>query len=71
MTPPPMRDERLWKKAREIQRKAIIVDGHNDITSYMVDENYDLGTSSVGRLHTDLARIKQSGLTGEFFLHLR
>ena len=25
------RDERLWKKALEIQRKAIIIDGHNNI----------------------------------------
>lgn len=61
------RDERLWKKALEIQRKAIIVDGHNDITEIMVDTGYDLGTSSVGKYHTDLARLKQSGMTGQFF----
>ncbi|MCA1594459.1 MAG: dipeptidase [Acidobacteria bacterium] len=66
-TSQPARDERLWKKALEIQRKAIIVDGHNDITEIMVDEGYDLGTSSVGLHHTDLQRFKQSGLTGEFF----
>jgi len=65
--PPPARDERLWKKALEMQRRAIIVDGHNDITEIMVDEGYDLGTPSVGLHHTDLQRFKQSGLTGEFF----
>lgn len=61
------RDERLWKKALEIQRKAIVVDTHNDILSMMTDENYDIGVSSIGKYHTDLARMKQGGLTAEFF----
>ncbi|HEY0004301.1 MAG TPA: membrane dipeptidase [Pyrinomonadaceae bacterium] len=63
----PPRDERLWKKALEIHRKAIIIDGHNDITEIMVDTDYDLGTPSVGKYHTDLARLRQSGMTGQFF----
>lgn len=61
------RDERLWKKALEIQRKAIVVDTHNDVLSFMIDENYDLGVSSVGKYHTDIARMKQGGVTAEFF----
>jgi membrane dipeptidase len=61
------RDERLWKEALRIQKKSIVVDTHNDITSMMVDEDYDLGQSSVGKYHTDLARMKQGGLTAEFF----
>ena len=61
------RDEKLWRKALEIQRKSIVVDTHNDITSMMLDDNYDIGTSSVGKYHTDLARMKQGGLTAEFF----
>ncbi len=65
--PAPPRDERLWKKALEIHRKAIIVDGHNDITEIMVDTGYDLGTPSAGKYHTDLARLKASGMTGQFF----
>lgn len=64
-TPP--RDERLWREAQRIHRKSIVVDTHNDITSMMIDDDYDLGTSSVGKYHTDLARMKQGGLTGEFF----
>ena len=64
-TPP--RDERLWREALKIHRKAIIVDTHNDITSMMIDDDYDLGTSSVGKYHTDLARMKEGGLTAEFF----
>jgi membrane dipeptidase len=61
------RDERLWKKALEIHRKAVVVDGHNDITEIMVDTGYDIGTPSVGKYHTDLARLKESGITGQFF----
>ncbi|CAN5765552.1 dipeptidase [soil metagenome] len=63
----PQRDEKLWKKALEIHRKAIVVDTHNDILSMMTDDNYDLGVSSVGKYHTDIARMKQGGLTAEFF----
>jgi membrane dipeptidase len=61
------RDERLWREALKIHRKAIVVDTHNDITSMMIDEGYDLGTSSVGKYHTDLARMREGGLTAEFF----
>jgi membrane dipeptidase len=63
----PPRDERLWRRALAIHRKAIVVDGHNDITSPMIDEGYDLGTPSVGKYHTDIARMKQGGMTGQFF----
>ncbi|MCV4819635.1 hypothetical protein OFM15_26490, partial [Escherichia coli] len=35
-------DPVLWQRALSIHRKAIIVDGHNDITSPMVDEDFDL-----------------------------
>src|SRR5688572_31829357 len=61
------RDEKLWKKALDIQRKSIVVDTHNDVLSYMTDEDYDIGVSSVGKYHTDIARMKQGGLTAEFF----
>jgi membrane dipeptidase len=62
-----LRDERLWREALKIHRKAIVVDTHNDITTMMIDEGYDLGTSSVGKYHTDLARMREGGLTAEFF----
>lgn len=61
------RDERLWKRAQELHRKAIVVDGHNDVTSFMVDQDYDLGASSVGKYHTDIARMKAGGMTAQFF----
>ncbi|MEP7214326.1 MAG: dipeptidase [Acidobacteriota bacterium] len=67
-------DPALWSQALKIHRKAIIVDGHNDIPSPMVDDDFDLATNSVGKFHndgdpyhTDLARFKASGITGEFF----
>src|SRR5687767_8245442 len=73
-TMPAGADRTLWAKALKIHRKAIIVDGHNDITSPMVDEDFDLATGSVGRyhrdgdpFHTDLARLRSGGITGEFF----
>ena len=37
------RDEGLWKEALRIQKSAIVVDTHNDITSFMTDEDYDIG----------------------------
>ena len=63
----PVRDEKLWKRALALQKKAIVVDGHNDIPTIMADEDYDIGVTSVGKYHTDIARLKQSGMTGEFF----
>jgi membrane dipeptidase len=73
-TMPTDADPALWARALKIHKKAIIVDGHNDIPSPMVDDDFDLGMSSVGKFHndgdpfhTDLSRFKQSGITGEFF----
>jgi len=73
-TMPKDADPKIWTKALSIHRKAIIVDGHNDIPSPMASEDYDLGTPSVGKFHkdgdpfhSDLSRFKASGITGEFF----
>lgn len=73
-TMPKDADPQLWARALKIHKEAIIVDGHNDIPTPMVDEDFDLATNSVGKyhkdgdpFHTDLNRFKQSGITGEFF----
>lgn len=73
-TMPKDADPRVWAQALKIHKKAITVDGHNDITSPMVDEDFDLATNSIGKFHkdgdpfhTDLARLRASGITGEFF----
>jgi membrane dipeptidase len=67
-------DPQLWEQALKIHKKAIVIDGHNDITSPMVDEDFDLITDTIGKFHkdgdpfhTDLNRFRRSGITGEFF----
>lgn len=67
-------DPKIWARALKIHKKALIVDGHNDIPSPMLDEDFDLGTNSIGKyhqdgdpFHSDLNRLKQSGITAEFF----
>ncbi len=73
-TMPKDADPKIWEKALKIHKKAIIIDGHNDITTPMYDDDFDLATDSRGKFHiegtpyhTDLSRFKQSGITGEFF----
>jgi membrane dipeptidase len=61
------RNALLWKKAKDIHFSSILVDGHNDITTPMYDADYDIGVSSVGKYHTDLFRLKEGGITAEFF----
>lgn len=72
-TMPADADPALWARALRIHRSAIIIDGHNDVTGPMVDMDFDLGSDSTGRLqpggdpmHTDIARWKKGGMTGEF-----
>jgi membrane dipeptidase len=73
-TMPAGADPKVWERAMKIHKKAIVVDGHNDITSPLVDEDYDLRNSSRGKFHlggdpfhTDVERLRQGGVTGEFF----
>lgn len=73
-TMPAGADPKIWAQALKIHKKAIIIDGHNDIPSPMVDEDLNLATDTRGKFHkdgdpfhTDLARFKASGITGEFF----
>ena len=71
---PPNADAKLWRRALEIHKSAIIVDGHNDVTTPMYDDDFDLAQSNVGKFHSDgdpfhsdIERFRQSGITGEFF----
>ncbi len=73
-TMPAGADPKIWAQAMKIHKKAIIVDGHNDIPTPMYDEDYDLATPTRGKFHldgdpfhSDLQRFKESGITGEFF----
>jgi len=67
-------DPAVWKRALAIQKKALIVDGHNDITTPMYDDGFDLTSDSRGKdhsegtpYHTDFARLKAGNITGVFF----
>jgi membrane dipeptidase len=60
-------ETRVQQAAQRIHENAILVDGHNDITMYMTDVGYDIGESSDGLYHTDLGRLKQGGVTAQFF----
>lgn len=66
-------DPKVWAQALKIHKKAIIIDGHNDITGPMMDMDLDLSTDTSGKfqtggdpLHTDIARWKKGGMTGQF-----
>src|SRR5258705_12303951 len=63
----PPRDERLWKRALEIQRKAIVIDTHNDVTTPMANDDYDLSGTPPTPYRTSIERMKQGGLSAEFF----
>ena len=66
------RDEKLWKRALEIQKKSIVIDTHNDITTPMTNDDYDLSGAPPVPYRTSIERMKQGGLTAEFFsLYIR
>jgi len=63
----PARDQQLWKRALAIHRKAIVIDSHNDITTPMTNDDYDLGGPPPVPYRTSLDRMTEGGLTAEFF----
>ena len=66
------RDERLWQRALQIHRRAIVIDTHNDVTTPMTNDDFDLSGTPPAPYRTTIARMKQGGLTAEFFsLYIR
>jgi membrane dipeptidase len=61
------RDEKLWQKALQIHRKAIVIDTHNDVTTPMTNDDYDLSGTPPVPYRTSIAAMKQGGLSAEFF----
>jgi membrane dipeptidase len=61
------RDEKLWQKALAIHRRAIVIDTHNDVTTPMTNDDYDLSGAPPVPYRTSLERMKQGGMTAEFF----
>jgi membrane dipeptidase len=62
-----MRDEALWQKALAIHRRAIVIDTHNDVTTPMTNDDYDLSGTPPTPYRTSIARMKKGGMTAEFF----
>lgn len=64
--PKPPANETPEQRAKRLHEEAIIVDGHNDIPTVLYGTNGDIATRHP-KVHTDLARMKTGGITGEFF----
>ena len=68
----PQTDAAMRARAERLHREAIVIDTHNDITSPLIDDGFDLAASGIeagGKLktHTDIRRMKEGGLDAEFF----
>src|SRR6185503_3740353 len=61
------RDERRWQRALQIHRRAIVIDTHNDVTTPMTNDDYDLSRTPPAPYRTSIERMKKGGLTAEFF----
>jgi len=61
------RDQALWQRALAIHRRAIVVDTHNDVTTPMTNDDFDLSGNPPEPYRTNIARMKKGGLTAEFF----
>jgi membrane dipeptidase len=66
------KDAELWERALKLHRDSIVLDTHNDVTSAILENGFDLGESGVtaeGRIrtHTDIRRMKEGGLNAQFF----
>lgn len=65
-------DVALRARAEKLHRNAIVLDSHNDITSAMLNDSFQLGQRGDdpnGKLktQTDLRRLKAGGIDAEFF----
>lgn len=56
----------LEERAARLHREAIVVDTHDDITSSILEDGFDLGHPT-GRTATDLPKMRAGGITAEFF----
>ena len=64
-------DAALWAKAMKIHQSSIVIDTHNDVTSAILDDGFDLAQNGIvdGKIktHTDIARLKTGGIGAQFF----
>lgn len=59
-------DPDLWKKARDIHEKAVVIDTHCDTPMAMLEQGIDIGKKQQ-RTDVDLIRMKQGGVDASFF----
>src|SRR5262245_29842124 len=59
------RDEALWQRALAIHRRAIVIDTHNDVTTPMTNDDFDLSGNPPTPYRTSIERMKKGGLTAE------
>jgi membrane dipeptidase len=61
-------DAKLRERAVKLHREAIVIDTHNDITSAITDDGFDMGAKDTsGKNQTDIPRMKEGGLDADFF----
>ena len=61
-------DAKLRERAMKLHREAIVIDTHNDITSAITDNGFDMGAKDTsGKNQTDIPRMKEGGLDADFF----
>jgi membrane dipeptidase len=63
---PPAPPLSLEERASKLHKEAIVIDTHNDVTSAILDDGFDLGKPN-GETATDLPRMRAGGVTAEFF----
>jgi membrane dipeptidase len=56
----------LEERAAKLHHDAIVIDTHDDITTSILEEGFDLAKPD-GFAATDLAKMRAGGITGEFF----
>jgi membrane dipeptidase len=71
-SPGTQNDAALRARAERLHRQSIVIDTHNDITSPLLEDGFDLGMrgddpNAKIKTHTDLRRMKSGGLGAEFF----
>ena len=55
------------QKYKQLHKKAIVCDTHNDIISICIEKSYAFDSDLNGKTHSDLARMKEGGLDVQVF----
>jgi membrane dipeptidase len=64
--PAPAASLTLEARAAALHAESIVIDTHDDVTSYVREDGFDLGAPNLPA-QTDLAKMRAGGITAEFF----